>query len=271
MNELFDGCFFTARKLFDSSIWLDKPAWWSKVWIYIIGNVNHKTKAGLERGEGFFTYKQIYNGCGLWNDGLHRSQCVDGVVRWLKLTTQITTRKTTRGFVVKVLKYAIFQDLNSYKNDTENDTKNDKETTRKRNTNDTIYMKEECKNDKKELNTMGEDADYVVDEKTKENAEIEITDQRKGGAEKKGISIEQKKKNAERVTKMVNYLADLCGLARFSDNNQVIRNFGWNFVRKFDEIGKDNFQTTISKMKGKADLKKYLHIDSLYYLFTSIK
>lgn len=60
----------------------------------------------------------------------------------MKKEQNVTTHKTTRGFIVTVLNYDKYQSFNNYKNDTENGNK----TKHKRNTNDTIT--EEWKNDK---------------------------------------------------------------------------------------------------------------------------
>lgn len=59
----------------------------------------------------------------------------------MKKEQNITTHKTTRGFIITVLNYDKYQSFNNYKND----TKNDKQTKHKRNTNDTIT--EEWKNE----------------------------------------------------------------------------------------------------------------------------
>lgn len=52
----------------------------------------------------------------------------------MKKEQNITTHKTTRGFIITVLNYDKYQTFNNYKNDTQNDT----QTKRKRNANDTI-------------------------------------------------------------------------------------------------------------------------------------
>jgi len=149
INKQF-GCFQIARSLFNNEIWLLKPAWWNKIWIYILGKVQFKDIKICKRGEGFFTYDQIYYECKLINDGVKTSHSVGNVIKWLKSTTQITTRKTTRGFYIIIGNYALYQNISNYKNYTENYTKNDSKTTQERHRNDTIYNND--KNDRMNIN-----------------------------------------------------------------------------------------------------------------------
>lgn len=138
MPIIEEGYFKIARKLNYSPIWQTKPSWWLKVWVYIIGRVNHADNGVFRRGTNFFSLRMIWEECFLINDGFKNYKSVDNVIRWLKSAEQITTRKTTRGFHITVCNYDIYQDGLNYENDTENDTKNDKGTTQERQRNDTI-------------------------------------------------------------------------------------------------------------------------------------
>jgi hypothetical protein len=133
MRDIKKGAFLMSRGIYDSPIWYEKPAWWFKVWIYILGNVNHTDFQGFSRGEGFFTREKIFLECGLSKDGV-KAKSIDNVIRWLRERQDLTTQKTTRGIRIKVLNYEKYQDFKTYKNDTENDLK----TTQKRHRNDTI-------------------------------------------------------------------------------------------------------------------------------------
>ena len=149
MIRLPGGCILLARKIEQSDIWTKKPCWWLKVWEYILLKVNHKPNNMFDRGQNFFSRNEIYQNCYLKNEGI-KPETTDNVLRWLKRTTQITTQKTTRGIIITVLKYSVYQSLSSYKNDTENDTKNDIKTTQTPFSNDTINKND--KNDKKYTN-----------------------------------------------------------------------------------------------------------------------
>ena len=137
MVKIPNGCVLLARKILNSDIWNIKPAWWLKVWLYILMKVNHADNKYSKRGENFFTYEQIYNDCHLVCEG-NDTKSIDNLTRWLKRTTQITTRKTTRGFFITIYNYELYQNMNNYRNDTENDTENEIKTTEKRQRNDTI-------------------------------------------------------------------------------------------------------------------------------------
>ena len=146
------GAIILARKLSESEIWINKPAWWLKVWIFILMRVNHKDGKVFDRGSNFFSYKMIYDDCFIEDEGIKKT-AIDGLIRWLKLTTQITTRKTTRGFIITVCNYATYQDFDTYKNDTRNDTRNETETKPKRNRNDTINNNENNDNNENKIIT----------------------------------------------------------------------------------------------------------------------
>jgi len=142
-----NGCVFLARIIDESDVWCGKPSWWLKVWLHILMRVNHKKQKGFNRGQAFFSRDQIHLDCHLRNDRV-KAKSVDNVIRWLKSTTRITTRKTTRGIVITVCNYDKYQDIDNYRNDTGNDRLNDLGTTQERHRNDTINNND--KNDKNE-------------------------------------------------------------------------------------------------------------------------
>jgi len=143
MNINFEGATIWARKTIDSDIFYKKPAEWFKIWFYIVSKVNHKDTKYFKRSQGLFKYEWIQE-----KSGVTRYQ-VDSFVRWAKHTKQITTQKTTRGFIITVLNYNLYQNLQTYKTDTENDTKTEMKTKHKRNINDTIYNNDKnVKNEK---------------------------------------------------------------------------------------------------------------------------
>lgn len=139
------GAFWVARWIFQSDIRMWKPSWWLKVWIYIIGTVNHTDGKQFKRGQGYFTYDMIYFDCNLKSENIKKS-AIDNMLRRMKKQWKLTTHKTTRGFVITVLKYNDYQTLDNYTNDNENET----QTKHKRNTNDTITK--EWKNERMEEN-----------------------------------------------------------------------------------------------------------------------
>lgn len=137
MKRIEGGATIWARKTVDSVIFYDKPDKWFKIWFFVVNRVNHRSYRKWERGQCFVTYGEI-----MLATKATRAQ-VDMCFRFLKISKMLTTQKTTRGMTITVINYALYQDLDNYKNDTENDSK----TTQERHRNDTIN-----KNVKKEKN-----------------------------------------------------------------------------------------------------------------------
>jgi len=122
------GATVWARQTTESEVFCLKPAEWFKIWFYVVNRANHTDNKLFSRGENLMTYREIEE-----STNTTRSQ-VDGFIRWSKKEQMLTTRKTTRGFVVKVLNYAKYQDWDTYKADQETTQK----TKQKRHRNDTI-------------------------------------------------------------------------------------------------------------------------------------
>jgi len=132
-----NGCTLWARQTLNSEIFLSKPDKWFKIWFYLVNRVNYLERGQYKRGECFLTYQEIMS-----NTACTRGQ-LDKFIRWSKLGQMLATRKSTRGMCVSVLKYAIFQNIKSYKDDTKVDAK----STQSRHRVDTIV--EEGKKGKK--------------------------------------------------------------------------------------------------------------------------
>ena len=128
-----NGAFQLARCTFESDIRMRKPSRRFKVWVFIIWKCNHGDTKQFKRGQCRLTYDIIYEWCRLKNEKVKKS-AIDNLVRRLKWAWNLTTRKTTRGFVVTVVNYDKYQDFKNYWNDRSNET----QTKHKRNTNDTI-------------------------------------------------------------------------------------------------------------------------------------
>lgn len=121
MARINEGYIITPRVILKSEIWKTKPAWWLKIWNFILIKVNHKDNKYFKRGTNLFTYEMIHYECNLNLDFI-KSKSISNVIKWLKLRTQITTQKTTRGLIITVCNYELYQNPKNYVNDTENDT-----------------------------------------------------------------------------------------------------------------------------------------------------
>ena len=128
------GAFLVSRSIFDSAIFLLKPAEWLKIWIYILGRVNYRESRLIDRGEGLFSYEQIQSAC-----KVSRGQ-VDKCLKYLRNESKVSTRRSTRHFFVKVLNYEKYQDIGNYRIDDKIDRasiddrqRSDRESTRYKN------------------------------------------------------------------------------------------------------------------------------------------
>jgi len=136
------GAFIIARKLFESELWLYKPLSWKIIWIYILGRVSHKETKTFKRGEGYFNFSQEIRAIGLGITYNH----IREFLRYARSSTLVNTRRTTRGIILKVLKYNEYQTLDNYTNTRQNKIK----TQQKHNGNTPIYKN--VKNGKYEKN-----------------------------------------------------------------------------------------------------------------------
>ena len=146
----FIGSFQLARKIFESDIFYKKPPEWFKVWVFILGICNYEDKKQFQKGECLTSYAEISQ-----YTKANKNQ-IKHCIEWLKHATQIATRKTTRGFYIKVINYDYYQCFDSYKsktiNNTESHTERKIEATEKPQRSHTILKK--YKNDKNDKNII---------------------------------------------------------------------------------------------------------------------
>ena len=153
IDRIPGGGIIIARQIEDSEIWLDKPPQWLKIWIHIIIATGHKNNPSFERGEGFFNFSRLLRE-GLLGPGITRNQIVN-FLDFARREAMITTTKTTRGIVIKVLKYDFYQTLDNYIAASE--TTNKDTTKPQRNHNETTTIN---KNDKYDKNDKNMDTTY---------------------------------------------------------------------------------------------------------------
>jgi hypothetical protein len=110
-NNISGGAFLIARKIFTSEVWLKKPSSWGKIWIYILGNVNHSDHKGFVRGEGFFNFSEERKLIG--NDV--SADKIKKFIKFARESSMIRTTRSTRGMIVKVLNYNEYQDIFNFR------------------------------------------------------------------------------------------------------------------------------------------------------------
>lgn len=114
MNRVKNGATIWARQTIESDIFYWKPPAWFKIWFYIVSKVNHTDTKLFKRGTNYFCWSE---------DRLYLKKVTPSsyheCIKWLKSQKQITTQKTTRGNIITVCNYALYQNLQSYKSEAE--------------------------------------------------------------------------------------------------------------------------------------------------------
>lgn len=105
------GAIQLSRTIIDHKIFYQKPDKWFKIWIYIICYVNHKSNNHFSRGSGFINYKYLEIQTGATRNQIYKC------IKWLKKEGMIATDKTTRGVIINVINYNLYQELENYKKD----------------------------------------------------------------------------------------------------------------------------------------------------------
>lgn len=131
-KKIHGGCTLWARQTIESEIF-GKPAKWFKIWFYLVSRANHTENGGLRRGQCHLTYETIMLKCGATKGE------VDHSIRWFKARRMLATARATRGFIVTILNYELYQSMDTYKSDSSGDSK----ATQKR------HDKQECNNEDK--------------------------------------------------------------------------------------------------------------------------
>jgi len=137
MGKIPKGCFLVSRKIFESELWLDKPSSWTKLFIYIIGKVNHKDNGKFKRGENFFNFAEEYK----LIDKNISLDTIKKALQYFRRKSILSTSRSTRGVVIKVNKYNTYQSLENYRG-TQVGTREALEK---------HSDKQECKNDKNNI------------------------------------------------------------------------------------------------------------------------
>lgn len=139
---MLDGWVKLHRMILYSSIF-KKKAEYLKIFIYILCKVNH-AKGLFEKGTNFFNFKEEIRD--IPNVSLNQ---VYEFLRWAKKEGMVTTQKTTRGVIIKINNWKLYQ--NSKQADLQDDLQlNYKTVTREKQLkHDTIN-----KNDKNKKNNI---------------------------------------------------------------------------------------------------------------------
>lgn len=162
-QKINGGYILTSRKLLESEIWSMPPLYF-KVWMYLLMRAQFKDYKNLKRGQVVVSIPEIIEACS-WKVGYRtekptRAQ-IFNILEWLRRTdeatdedgtneTMIETTKTTRGLVVTISNYGLYQDPRNYEHNGEDNDEESTKTTMGQRQADTINKND--KNVKKEKN-----------------------------------------------------------------------------------------------------------------------
>lgn len=226
------GYILISRQVIESEIW-EKPPLYFKVWMYLLARAQYKSYRGLERGETIITIPELIDACS-WKVGYRTEKPtkaqIFNILEWLRNSHEdeyedvtndamISTTKTTRGMIVKVLNYDVYQDPTNYEHNNETNRESNTSTTRPQRQADTINKKE--KKDK-ELNNnnlkhtpqkqaFADDspemvlADFMLKEIRKNNPEHKSPNLQKWADEFRKI-IEIDKRDKAEVSKLIRWV-----------------------------------------------------------------
>ena len=171
------GYILLSRKIIESEIW-DKPPLYLKVWIYILAQAQHKKYKGLKRGQLWVTIPEIQEACS-WHVGFRRvtptKDQIFNILEWMRnpsntdesrfayesndesnaRATMITTMRATRGLLINVDNYSVYQSPKNYESNDESNNEKATRATREQREGDTTN-----KNDKNDKNYKNDDSDF---------------------------------------------------------------------------------------------------------------
>lgn len=226
------GYILISRQVIESEIW-EKPPLYFKVWMYLLARAQYKSYKGLERGEVLVSIPELIDACS-WRVGYRiekptKAQ-IFNILEWLRNSHEdeyedttsepmISTTKTTRGMVVKVLNYCVYQDPSNYEHNNVHNDEGGTSTTSPQRQADMINKKE--KKDKELNNKNLKDkpqkqafevdspemvlADFMLKEIRKNNPEHKTPNLQKWADEFRKIIDIDKRDKAE-VSKLIRWV-----------------------------------------------------------------
>ncbi|QSV45010.1 hypothetical protein [Geobacter benzoatilyticus] len=110
------GYILLARRLFESEM-MDKPPLYFKLWGWMLARAMWKDGGKLKRGQLVTSISEMQQAMSYrvgWRRVVPTKDEIRSAYEAFTKATMITTRKTTRGMVVTVLNYGLYQDPESY-------------------------------------------------------------------------------------------------------------------------------------------------------------
>lgn len=117
------------------------PPYIREIWDWLLKEANHSDKksngSSIKRGQLIRTFKDIQEGLKWmigWRKMTYKKWQCENAMKFLRERTMITTMKTTRGMLITICNYSLYQDPINY----ESNRRADRRTTDRKQTTDTI-------------------------------------------------------------------------------------------------------------------------------------
>ena len=110
------GYYIKARKIQESDV-AHYPPHVREIWDWLLWKCSYGAGDKLKRGQCYVSYKMIQDGLHWmigWRKATYTKHQIDQAMKTLRNATMITTTKTTRGMVVTVLNYDLYQNYKNY-------------------------------------------------------------------------------------------------------------------------------------------------------------
>jgi len=133
------GYYLKARRIQEGPV-AHAPPHVREIWDWLIRNANYSDREFLERGQCLCTYRDIQEGLAWWvgwRKCTYSKWDCEKAMKWLKKEVMVTTEKTTKGMIVTVCNYELYQDPTAY----EGHTIDHRKATRRPQTTDIIQKK----------------------------------------------------------------------------------------------------------------------------------
>lgn len=249
MSKIKGGYYIKARCIQDSEISI-MPPYIREIWDWLLKEANHSDKksngSSIKRGQLIRTFKDIQEGL-KWMIGYRKMtykkwQC-ENSMRFLRKQGMVTTLKTTRGMLITICNYSLYQDPKNYESNKKADTR----TTVNKQLTDTINKN--VKNVKNDKNVIKKEKGIIF---------------LKAWKEYKNMRAKIRKPLTERAEELI--INELNKLATDEKTqvailNQSIMN-SWQGVFPLKGATKDGefeYQKHKSKIVSKAEAEKYMN------------
>lgn len=130
MAKIKGGYYIKARRIQESEI-AHSPPHFREIWDWLLKEANHKDKKIdgkiIKRGQCFCTYNSILEGLSWkvgWRKQTYSKHGCEGTMKFLRSRSMIATKRTTRGMIVTILNYDLYQNPKNYESHKENYNEN---------------------------------------------------------------------------------------------------------------------------------------------------